>query len=233
MKKTVLIILTIVLATPLFGQNQRKPTGLKVINILGAKVYEKPTFDSKTLTALPVGENVIIEEQIQSNEKFYIGTGFSFAGKWIKPKGIEGYVFSSDLTDKKVKIGTEEGGQTCLNLLGKLIRKETAEKKVKTPNGEFPKHFEYKYHENGTYTNIAWDGFFDHITEYKKLTLNEVYHQMSSEYVVIMNGDQLLVPEFIEKAENKIKFAVEGATEDLTIELKEEGSIMVTSYDCT
>lgn len=41
MKKIVLIVLTILLATPLLGQNQRKQTQLTVINILEAKVYKK------------------------------------------------------------------------------------------------------------------------------------------------------------------------------------------------
>lgn len=233
MKKTVLLLLTILLATPLYSLNQRKQTELTVINILGAKVYEKPTFGSRALLTLPVGQSIITEEKIQSDEKFHIGTGFSLAGMWIKPKGIVGYIFSSDLTDKKVEFKTDVGGHTSMNFLGKLVREEAAEKKVKTPNGEFTKWFEYKYYENGTYTNIAWDGCFEHLSEYINLTLNEVYHQMSSDYAVIKNGDQLLIPEFIEKVKNIIEFGVEGATEDLTIELKEDGSIMVMSYDCT
>ena len=211
----------------------KKNSDLSVINMLGAKVYEKPTFDSKTVSELPIGENIIVEKSIETKERFRIGENFSLSGKWIKPNGINGFVFSSDLTDKKADISPNEYGQTNLNLRGKLISEKSEEKQIKTENGVFPKYFEYKYYENGTYTYTSWDGCFDHVTEYKNLTLNEVYHQMVSDYYGIMGDNETWIPIFQGKEENIIKFEGEGATEDLKIETKENGIIVVSSYDCT
>ena len=219
-----------------YGQSPENRTELCVINILGAKVYEKPTFESKALTELKVGEKIIIEKTIKTDDQIEIGNGFSLNGNWIKPVNINGFVFSSNLTNKNVETGKTENGQTFINLLGKMTGKKEEEKLIQTENGEFPKYFEYKYYENGTYTYTAWDGCFDHITEYKNLTLNEVYHQMVSDYVVIMtevNGTSFWIPIFQEKSGNIIKFEEIGATQDLKIELKENEIIIVSSYDCT
>jgi hypothetical protein len=233
MKNCLKLIFTILFINSIFGQNPENKTEFCVINMLGAKVYEKPTFQSKMLTELKVGKTIIIEQIIQTDEQIEIGNKFSLSGNWIKPMNVSGFVFSSDLSDKNVEIGRSKYGQTYINLLGELTDKKEEKKLIKTENGEFPKYFEYKYYENGTYTYTAWDGCFDHVTEYKNLTLNEVYHQMVSDYGEIMNENEFWVPIFQEKSENFIKFEGEGATEDLKIELKENGKIIVSSYDCT
>jgi hypothetical protein len=233
MKNCLKLIFTILFINSIFGQNPENKTEFCVINMLGAKVYEKPTFQSKMLTELKVGKTIIIEQIIQTDEQIEIGNKFSLSGNWIKPMNVSGFVFSSDLSDKNVEIGKSKYGQTYINLLGELTDKKEEKKLIKTENGEFPKYFEYKYYENGTYTYTAWDGCFDHVTEYKNLTLNEVYHQMVSDYGEIMNENEFWVPIFQEKSENFIKFEGEGATEDLKIELKENGKIIVSSYDCT
>tara|TARA_R110002051_G_scaffold290310_2_gene353661 strand:+ start:339 stop:1037 length:699 start_codon:yes stop_codon:yes gene_type:complete len=232
MKNCLTLIFVILFIHSIFGQNPENKTELCVINMLGSKVYEKPTFKSKSLTEFKVGENIIIENIIQTDDQMEIGNGFSLAGNWIKPMNVNGYVFSSDLTDKNVEIGKSKYGQTYINLLGKLTNKKEEEKLIKTENGEFPKYFEYNYYENGTYTYTAWDGCYNHVTEYKNLSLNEVYHQMVSDYGGIMNENELWTPLFLEKSGNFIKFEGEGATEDLKIELK-DGIILVSSYDCT
>ena len=223
----------ILLAIPVFGQDQKKKMQSTVINILGANVYEQPTFGSKTLTKLLVGEFITIEKQIPSNERFQIGPGFSIPGNWIKPESIDGYIFSSDLTDKEVDTGLNKFGQHFINLRGKLLSTETEEKQTETPMGNFPKYFEYKYYENGNYTYIEWDGCFDHIYEYKNLSINEVYHQMVSDYSKLINENEISVPSFFEKVDNNMKFEGVGATQDLTFECKENGISVVSSYDCT
>ena len=233
MKNILLTFVLLIFINFTFGQNVKKNSDLCVINMLGAKVYEKPTFEPKTVSELPIGENIIVEKSIETKERFRIGENFSLSGKWIKPNGINGFVFSSDLTDKKADISPNEYGQTNLNLRGKLISEKSEEKQIKTENGVFPKYFEYKYYENGTYTYTSWDGCFDHVTEYKNLTLNEVYHQMVSDYYGIMGDNETWIPIFQGKEENIIKFEGEGATEDLKIETKENGIIVVSSYDCT
>jgi hypothetical protein len=236
MKNCIALIITILFFNSLFGQNLEIGTDLCVINMLGAKVYEKPTLESKILTELKVGENIIIENIVQTDEQMKIGNGFSLSGNWIKPMNINGFVFSSDLSNKNVEIGQNKYGQINVDLKGNLIDEKEEEKKIKTENGVFPKYFEYKYYVNGTYTYKSWDGCFDHITEYKNLTISEVYHQMVSDYGINMsdiNGTSFWIPIFKEKSGNFIKFEGEGATQDLKIELKENGNIIVSSYDCT
>jgi len=105
MKNFITLIITVLFFNSIFGQNLENKTELCVINMLGAKVYEKPTLESKTLTELKVGENIIIENIIQTEEQMKIGDGFSLNGNWIKPMNINGFVFSSDLSEKNVEIG--------------------------------------------------------------------------------------------------------------------------------
>ncbi|WP_215226849.1 hypothetical protein [Echinicola shivajiensis] len=233
MKTFLVSVISILFLNFAFGQNFKNENKLKVINILGAKVYEQPTFNSKILTELPAGESIIAEKSIETDESMPIGNGFSLSGKWIKPEKVNGFVFSSDLTNKKAEIGKDKNGKTYINLLGPLTDKKEEKRLIKTDNGEFPKYFEYKYYENGTYTYSAWDGCFDHITEYKNLTLSEVYHQMVSEYGLQINKNEFCIPIFQEKSGNIIKFEGGEATVDLQIELKENGTITVSSYDCT
>lgn len=227
------MLLTILFATWLQGQYSKPQKEFRVINLLGAKVYEEPTFDSGILTELDLGETIQNDGYIETNEEFAVGVGFSLPGIWIKPKGLNGFVFSSDLTSKKAEIGTDESGRNYVDLLGELTSEESEQKKIKTANGEFLKHFQYKYYKNASYTYVAWDGCFDHTTEYEGLNINEVYHQMISDYIILMNGETIIIPQFLEKSGNKLKFATEGATEELTIELRNNGTIVVSSYDCT
>lgn len=232
MKKPICIILTLFLLNFSIGQNQQSKNELCVINILGAKVYEKPTFDSEVLTELEVGKTLTIEKSIQTKERFRIAENFSLSGNWLKPNGINGFVFSSDLTDKKADVGPNEYGQINVNLRGKLLDEKSERKQIKTENGVFPEDLEYKYYENETYTCTISDGCFNHVSEYKNLTLSEVYHQMVSDYGGYMNENKFWVPIFQVKEGNIIKFEGEGATQDLKIEIKENGTIVVSSYDC-
>lgn len=234
MKKTTNIIFILLLVNITLGQNLKEKNSLCVINIHGAKVYAKPNFDSKILTELPVGTNIITEKSINSQENLKIGKGFYLSGKWIKPTKIHGFVFSSDLTDKKVKIETNNHGRTVINLLGELKDQKEEKKPIKTENGTFPKYFEYKYYENGTYTYTAFDGCFNHLTEYKNLTLTEVYHQMISDYSAYSSETKKYwIPEPESIQENIIRFFEIGATQNLKIEIRKNGTIVISSYDCT
>ena len=104
MKNCLTLIFTILFINSIFGQNPENKTELCVINMLGAKVYEKPTFQSKMLTELKVGKTIIIEKIIQTEEQIEIGNGFSLSGNWIKPMNISGFVFSSDLSKRMWKL---------------------------------------------------------------------------------------------------------------------------------
>ena len=107
---------------------------------------------------------------------------------------------------------------------------------VKTNNGEFSKYSEYKYYENGTYTCTIWDDCFNHKYRYVNLALNEVYHQMLSDYCelfIAIDRSELYIPVFQEKTENILKFECYGASQDLQIELIDNQIFEVSSYDCT
>lgn len=234
MRKTIFILFSFFFVNSAFGQNPRDIDELCVINILGANVYENPNFHSKIITKLPVGRTLIIEKLIETEESLYIANGFSLSGNWIKPKEINGFIFSSDLTDKKVEIEVNGDGQTFLNLLGNLTSRTEEKKLIKTENGKFPKYFEYKYYENGTYSYIAWDGCFYHVKEFKNMTFSEVYHQMISNYSGYSNRTKKYwIPEPESVQNNIIKFSGIGATQNLKIEIKKNGTIVVSSNDCT
>lgn len=104
---------------------------------------------------------------------------------------------------------------------------------VKTDQGEFPKYFEYKYYKNGKHTVVSWDGCFDRMTDYNNLNLSEVYHQMVNDYIILMNDNEIIIPKFERKTPKTIEFEVEEGTENLKIEVKANGNIEVSSYDCT
>ena len=223
-KKTALIVLAILLATSLFGQIDLEEKELKVINMLRAKVYEKPTFESRTLKDLSLGETVMVDEEIDTHEEYFIGTGFSLPGNWIKPKGMDGYIFSSDLTNKKMELGWDKWGEPWIDLFGELMKEEVEGKRAKTPDGESSKQFTYSYYENGTQTHIVEGNRVQFINKYKNLSINEVYHQLVSD-IGFLSGEGYVIPEFLEKAEHKIMFG--GRTEEVTMELNEDESITV------
>lgn len=227
-KPSFLLIFLFLTSHSILSQNE-----LRVINILGAKVYQKPNFDSEILTELPVGKLIIKEKSIKTEEKFPITKEFQLEGKWIKAEGIEGYVFSSDFSDKEVETGISEHGPKYITLLGKLLKKGSETKQKQTPQGKFPEYSETEFYENGTYFYTAWDGCFDHKTEYRNLEFHEVYHQMVSDYVLLMNGREYVVPEFIERSGRTYLFRHQGASQDLKIEMMENETITVSSYDCT
>ena len=56
---------------------------------------------------------------------------------------------------------------------------------------------------------------------------------MVSDYGMVMSDNIFWVPIFQEKSDNMIKFQGEGATQELKIEIEENGQITVSSYDCT
>lgn len=233
MKKALFLLAALILAFPLYAQDLGEGKVMVVINMSGAKIYESPTFASPTLNVMPMGAILLVEERIGSEEEQQVGVGFSLSGEWIKSAGTEGFIFSSDLTSRRLKTGLNDHGMPFIDLLGDFTGEEKEKKQVETPGGEFPKVMIHRYYENGTYSYTAWDGCFDHVTEYRGLELHEVYHQLVSDYSLFMSDGSLEMPQFEGKSGNKLKFGSIGASEDLTLELKEDGVVVVSSYDCT
>lgn len=224
----IIFLLTINLSS---CQNQKENQNYSVINLYGAKVYAKPSFSSKVVSEIKLGEFITSERAIEAEEQKKIGNGLELNGKWIKIN--VGYVFSSDLSNKNVETGKNSHGQPYVDLLGNLLRKNSEKKNVKTENGEFPKYLEYKYYENGTYVYTAWDGCFDHVITYRNLDLHEVYHQMVSDYHLLLNDNEIVIPNVKKVEENVFWFEDLDAIQDLKIERNKDGSFSVSSYDCT
>lgn len=232
MKSFLTVILSIFFFITAFGQQSENSIEFFVINMEGAKVYAKPSFDSSPFSELKVGSKITSEHIIESNEEMKISSDFSLSGNWIKPLGINGFVFSSDLTSKKVEIKKSDAGNTYISLIGKLINTKKEKKLIQTENGEFPQYIEYKYFKNATYSISSYDGCNDYIIEYSNLSLNEVYHQMTSDYGAYL--DSFNVPMLVKRNGNILNFSVLiGATEDLKIEIMENDIFRVSFYTCT
>lgn len=228
--------LIILLALTSFSiQAQERPVEYRVINILGAKMYELPNLDAAPVSTIKFGASLTPDSIIPTTETRKIGENFSLSGNWVATgvNGSTGYVFSSDLSDRKIGIRTGAGGQERIDFMGDLVNETSETIQVKMEQGTFPKYVEIKRFENGTYKQTSWDGCFDHEMRFKGLNLNEVYHQMISEYGILMNGEDFQIPGFKERDGNQIKFETEGASMDLQIELLEDDIIQVSSYDCT
>ena len=84
------------------GQNQENPTEFCVINLLGAELYEDPSFESRILYKLKIGDKLTSKTIISTNDTKMVGPNFNLGGDWIKTNvsGFNGFVFSSDLTKK-------------------------------------------------------------------------------------------------------------------------------------
>lgn len=106
------------------AQKPEQENEFYVINFLGAKIYEAPSFEAKVLKTLSVGKFILIEKQISTEDRFIIKERFSFEVNWVKPNNIDGYIFSSDLTNKKVELAKNGNGLKELNFLGELIDKK-------------------------------------------------------------------------------------------------------------
>nr|WP_315198496.1 hypothetical protein [uncultured Flavobacterium sp.] len=233
-RRLVLLFLTLIVNIT-FSQNKTHPSEWYVINKLGAKVYEQASFKSKVVTVLKTGAVLNAESYLETKDVYKIKDDFGLIGKWVKTKvkGINGFVFSSDLTNQKLDFKKAQEGQIYFNLLGNLISEKSSRVNVKTKNGVFPKIIKTKIYKNGIETEIAWDGCFNHKTEYRKFKFNEVYHQMVNDYIIVEDKGKFLIPVFDGKSGNVFKFSVEiGLTEDLKIEVKENDLIIISSYDC-
>ncbi len=201
-----------------------------VINVSGAKVYKKPTFHSKTISKIKIGESFIGEKTIKTNERMFIGKKFSLQGNWIKLKGIKGFVFSSDVTNKEVKF-MKKYLYVWINLVGEL-EKIKEEKKNNRKKGEnYPEYIEYEYYKNATLKTISSNGCTEYIWKYKNFNINEIYHITRNNNNTI-SSDSIIYSNFKEKIGNKIYFEELDAIQDLTIELKKDSTIITSLYSC-
>jgi len=71
-----------------------------VINLFGAQLYEKSSFNSILIKRISVGKKIIAENILETQHALTIGKGFQLLGHFIKIKhqGCSGFIHSSDLT---------------------------------------------------------------------------------------------------------------------------------------
>jgi len=207
-----------------------KPKLYYSINVLGTKVYSEPSFTSKVKTKYKVGKIFISNKIIETTEKYHIAKGFELRGNWIGIKGMNGFVFSSDLSNKKPSF--YESGHISPNALGKKIDKKVIPREFKIEDKKYIINDNITIYENGTHLTNSFDGCFDDIYTIKNVTLAEVYHQLISQNLSI-GESEIWAPKFHKKENNEILFIGEGATQDLKIIIKIDGSFIISSYSCT
>ncbi|KOY52403.1 hypothetical protein I602_1963 [Polaribacter dokdonensis DSW-5] len=220
------------------GQKANEKECFYVINVLGAELYEKPSLDSKVIRKIKVGEKIIAKEILKTDQSKKIGDDFYLGGSFIKiqSESIKGFVFSSDLTKIKPLLREVQKSIIIPDIDGKEKSKRIEKRIEKFDNKEYEIEDEITEFENVTYTYTAFNGCFDHIYVYKNLTLNEVYHQLTVNSVVInetKDGNFIEIPRFTEKKGNEYLFEGEGATQDLKIIVNKDGTFTISSYDCT
>ncbi|WBA41924.1 hypothetical protein [Hymenobacter canadensis] len=232
MKKTVLAAIG---AFMLLGASSSTSSASKerryVINVSGAVLHKQPSFKSATVRTIPVGSAVEIQETLASTVTQPISAGFGLPGRWMKvtTPSSAGYIFSADLTAIRPVIEKGIDGLRHINLLG--AKKGTREEHPKT--GELRTITEYA---NSTYVYTSFDSCFDHDYTFRKLALHEVYHQMINSYSGY-DGQKLVQPTLISRKGNVYTFTCGFGSSDAAQELKltvnKNGSIVISSYDCT
>jgi hypothetical protein len=161
--------------------------------------------DSKVIEKIKVGEKIIAEEILKTGQSKKMGNKFYLSGSFIKfqSESIKGFVFSSDLTKIKPLLTEYQKGIIVPDVNGKQESKRIEKRTEKFDNKEYEIEEEIIEFENVTYTYTAFDGCFDHVYVYKNLTLNEVYHQLIVNSLVInetKDGNFIAIPSFIKKS---------------------------------
>lgn len=138
---------------------QGSQTELCVINIQGAAVYKTPDFRAPKVKVLAVGEALFPEAILDRKDTCSTPGGLQLDGNWVKLPDGEGFVFSTDLTDKHVEIGEHNFGGIFIDFLGEFISEEMDTVIHKTPKGEFPELIiTSKYTKGTTLLDIFQNG---------------------------------------------------------------------------
>jgi hypothetical protein len=193
---------------------------------------------------IPLGSAVDAQQIIASDDVKPVGTGLALSGDWIKVSAPQytGYVFSSDVTKIKPKVRKTSDGMPQVDLLG--LKKSERTEKHKVAGGDKNAPAEYAIDEiteyvNSTYTMTSYDGCFDHTYVFRQLALNEVYHHMISSYSGYSgySSHELMQPKLISKKGNVYTFTCgfgeREAAQELKLTVNKNGSITISSYDCT
>lgn len=214
-----------------FGHNNYESYEFCVINSFGAKVYEQPNFDSRILNVLEMGESVLAKKHLDTNEKIKIDA-FYLEGIWLEAVDVNGYLFSSDLTNKKAEIKFNRFGKT-IHLLGKLLSEKKIEEKHRSTNNiEYSINHIYKSYKNGTVHIEEGDGCYTEETTFNNLSLNEVYHLTQSKYGKLQEFQTLSWEPIYVKNNRTTQFSFSFEATELYIIINKEGKTIISSSSC-
>ncbi|MCA6073809.1 hypothetical protein [Fulvivirga sedimenti] len=235
-RSLLIIKLTIGIIFAASGQIKNDEDIFYVLNVSGADLYENSSLDSRIMGKLKVGEMIVASEILRTRHSKKIGEEFYLDGYFIKIRNEDSYkyVFSADLTKFKPVMRDVYKGILIPDINGEKINDRIVKRTEKYGDAVYELEDIITEYENVTYTYTAFDGCFDHIYAYRNLTLSEVYHLLTIHHLNINETElEILFPRFIEKRGNEYLFQGEGATEDLKLTENEDGSLSISSYDCT
>lgn len=218
-------------------QEKRDENSYYVINIFGANLYEKPSLDSEIIKNIRVGEKIVANRILKTEQPIHIGVEFQLQGGFIEVKNqvYSGFIHSSDLTRFKPQLEEILDGIIIPDFKGK-VKSKTSENKIETFNNkEYEVEVEITTYENVIHTYTDLNECLENTYLYKDMTLNEVYHQLpvhNPNIDITSKGSLILMPEFIEKKRNKYFFRGIGITRYTTIVKNLDGQYLISSLDC-
>jgi len=139
-------------------QEKRDENSYYVINIFGANLYEKPSLDSEIIKNIRVGEKIVANRILKTEQPIHIGVEFQLQGGFIEVKNqvYSGFIHSSDLTRFKPQLEEILDGIIIPDFKGK-VKSKTSENKIETFNNkEYEVEVEITTYENviHTYTDL-------------------------------------------------------------------------------
>ncbi|PZW42463.1 hypothetical protein LX95_00775 [Mesonia algae] len=218
-------------------QEKRDENSYYVINISGANLYKKPSLDSEIIENIKVGEKIVANRILKTEQPIHIGVEFQLQGGFIEVKNqvYSGFIHSSDLTRFKPQLEEILDGIIIPDFKGK-VKSKTSEKKIETFNNkEYEVEVEITTYENVIHTYTDLNECLENTYLYKDMTLNEVYHQLpvhNPNIDITSKGSVILMPEFIEKKRSKYFFSGIGITRYTTIVENLDGQYLISSLDC-
>lgn len=207
-----------------------------IINALGAAVHDRPMVDSVWQSRVPLGQRLEVEQVIETVSCYPVSEDFCLQGRWFKPVGISGFVFSSDVTSRAVRM-SQTDYVSILNMMGDLISKKLETEMVHTDYGEFQVEVTDFVYEQGK-TNVRYsDGCASVVAEFNHFTIAEAYHYLMNRYTVYTTdadgNDGKSVPHFLRISGSVMYFESEDSfTEDLEMRIADNGMITVSSVFC-
>jgi hypothetical protein len=207
----------------------------------GGRLTREAFFTAPIVRRLPLGSFVQAQQMIASPDVERVRADLVLPGDWVQvtTPAYTGYLFSADLTRRRPAVKKSHSGMAYIDLLG--VKKRSHPKKQPgasgTKNGPAEQAtLEIIEYANGTYTMTAFDGCFTHEYMFRQLALHEVYHHMISSYAGYENK-HVRQPQLVARKGNVYTFTCgfDGgdATQELQLTVHKNGTISISSYDCT